>query len=124
MDADIAMRFLLFISLVINVGKLDSVIPQKKLSCPPITPEKLQKIIELEHQKKIIFFSSWCLDCLAHLKKADVKKDIFVAAFDKPERAAATLEKLRIIPERCFFDSGLTKKYMIKKVPSEVRLDE
>lgn len=91
-------------------------------SCPPTDVKALQQLIATHKPKKLMFFSSWCSDCLSHLKSSEAEGVILVAAFDKQQKAEKTLDKLKIRARVCVFDNGLARHYGIKTVPAEVQL--
>lgn len=93
-------------------------------SCPAATPAQLNELIANAKPRKLIFFSSWCSDCLVHLNAPETRDDsiVFIASFDKPGRAEKTLDKLGLQVKHCLYDNGITKLYGIKKVPTEVDL--
>lgn len=93
-------------------------------SCPAATPEQLKYLIDDVKPRKLVFFSSWCSDCLVHLNSPETRENdiIFIAAFDKPGRAEKTLDKLGLQVKHCLYDKGITKHYGIKKVPAEIDL--
>jgi hypothetical protein len=74
---------------------------------------------------RVIFFSTWCADCLPHLREAFGKGKsqdaIAVAVFDTRAKAETTLAKLGI-DAPCYTDDGLAKHLGVKVVPAERRI--
>jgi hypothetical protein len=66
----------------------------------------------------LVFFSGWCSDCYAHLKKMNDSSTVLVGIFDKPARIEKVLSKMKL-SNRCYTDAGLGKLLEVKTVPAE-----
>ena len=86
--------------------------------CPPLSSELLNELVKKSGSKRLVFFSTWCSECKDHVKRVPSAGTLFIAAFDKAERAEAALRKLGRT-EPCYVDNGLTKKFGINVVPAE-----
>ena len=57
---------------------------------------------------EVVFYASWCRDCLVHLKEARVGKTFLLATFDEFDRAIQVLSDLKIDPKiPCGWDRSL-----------------
>ncbi len=87
--------------------------------CLPLTFEKAQEMAREKGSFEIVFFASWCSSCQHHLQEPPSEKErIFVAAFDKAERAERVLKKFQP-GETCYLDEGLTSKLGINTLPAK-----
>lgn len=94
-------------------------------TCMPLTPSGLAKLIETQRERtlQVVFFSSWCSDCAAHLKALKNTNEILIGAFDKRERIEKVVGKLGL-KNPCYMDSGITARLGIKVVPASRLLSE
>jgi thiol-disulfide isomerase/thioredoxin len=97
----------------------------KSVQCPPLDRKELSTKIQKHGPQKLVFFSTWCGDCVGHLKQSSKwSPETFVAivAFDSRERAEKSLSKMGMdIP--CAMDDGISKLLGVKVVPAERLLD-
>ena len=93
----------------------------KSVQCPPLDRKELGTKIQKHGTQKLVFFSTWCGDCVAHLKQSSKwSPETFIAivAFDSRERAEKSLSKMGMdIP--CAMDDGIAKLLGVKVVPAE-----
>jgi thiol-disulfide isomerase/thioredoxin len=93
----------------------------KLVQCPPLDRKELATKIQKHGPQKLVFFSTWCGDCVAHLKqssKGSPETFIAIVAFDSRERAENSLSKMGMdIP--CAMDDGIAKLLGVKVVPAE-----
>lgn len=96
----------------------------KSVQCPPLDRKELGAKIQRYGPQKLVFFSTWCGDCVGHLKQSSKwSPETFIAivAFDSRERAESSLSKMGIdIP--CAMDDGIAKLLGVKVVPAERQL--
>ena len=86
-----------------------------------LSAERFSALVKNSSARKLVFFSSWCSDCKAHLLQADAQS-IFIASFDTQERATATLQTFKLTQE-CYVDSQrLAKAIGINTVPKTYAL--
>ncbi|MEY3900895.1 MAG: hypothetical protein RL189_201 [Pseudomonadota bacterium] len=89
-------------------------------ACPPMDRTKLMRLLEDAPEKRLnlVFFSGWCSDCSAHLKKINDSSAILVGIFDNQARIEKVVARMRLA-NRCYTDSGLGKLLEVKTVPAE-----
>lgn len=100
-----------------------SAVADTQRACPPLEMEELKKRLEAKKELHLVFFSTWCSDCVAHLKKVSLAAadgaTLAIAVFDSPSKVEKTLSRLEF-KFQCLFDEvGLSKKLGVKVVPFE-----
>ena len=101
---------LLGICLLVSFQKAHS-------ECLPLSLTQAKAIAQEKGSIELVFFASWCSSCAPHLKNKDDENVLFVAAFDKPERAERVLKKYR--PEaKCYFEQDITNTLGIITLPT------
>jgi hypothetical protein len=90
--------------------------------CPLVDRTALRSRLSRGESVKIVFFSTWCSDCTAHLRGLDGQQGaIVVATFDTREKAEKTLSRMKL-KLNCAMDDGLAKELGVKVVPAELTL--
>jgi len=87
-------------------------------TCRAMSMSELQKEMNGQGQKKIVFFASWCSSCAEKMKANDQNGTIFVAAFDSLERAQEVIDVLNI-KQRCILDAGIAQAMDVHSLPAE-----
>lgn len=88
-------------------------------SCPTLNQVGLAKLARERGPLKLVFFASWCGECLTHLRQAQDKNTLLIAAFDEKKAAERVIAKLAPRSE-CYFDDGLAAAFKIDGVPATV----
>jgi hypothetical protein len=90
-------------------------------------PEFQKKLNSHSRPVTLIFFSTWCSECLVELKKAQNNQShmpsILIAEHDTLERVNRNLNKLKI-PLECYLDADekIQNFYGIDSIPNQVVL--
>jgi hypothetical protein len=89
--------------------------------CPPLDRVALKKQLQITPKIRLVFFSTWCADCLDHLRgmaKNPKSNDLAIAVFDSQNKVESSLTKMKLIVP-CAMDDGLASKLGVKIVPAE-----
>jgi hypothetical protein len=90
--------------------------------CPPLDRAALRSRLargDNGENVKLVFFSTWCSDCTAHLRGIEGQQGaIAVATFDTREKVEKTLSRMKI-HVNCAMDDGLAKELGVKVVPAD-----
>lgn len=85
-------------------------------ACPSIGWSDLQRRFA-GRDIHLVFFASWCANCQSHLASYP-KNTIFIATFDKRERAELVIKQFGItVP--CFTDTDIARELNVRAVPAE-----
>lgn len=87
--------------------------------CPLLNQEGLAKLARERGPLKLVFFASWCGECLTHLRQAQDKNTLLIAAFDEKKAAERVIAKLAPRSE-CYLDDGLAAAFKVDGVPATV----
>ena len=93
--------------------------------CPPLVRNEIKRTVPEGSRVKLVFFSSWCSECLPHLKaieKEDSLPVLAIAVFDTQKKVEKTLSKLGLNIV-CRMDDGLARQMGVKSVPFERVVD-
>jgi len=96
-------------------------------SCDFISFERFEKLIEQKKPVHLVFFSTWCSDCLESLKsikntEQEKRTYVLISTFHSdPISAEKSLKKLGV-KAMCILDKDLkiAKKFSIEKVPKKI----
>ncbi len=87
--------------------------------CPSLGQTELIKLARQRGPLKLVFFASWCGECLHHLKTANGKNTILIATFDEKPAVERVIRKLAPKSD-CFTDEGLSTFFKVEAVPTTV----
>ncbi|MEN9836088.1 MAG: hypothetical protein RL011_2281 [Pseudomonadota bacterium] len=87
--------------------------------CPKLGQAGLAKLARERGPLKLVFFASWCGECLSHLRNAQGKNTLLIATFDEKLAAERVIAKLAPKSE-CYLDDGLASFFKVEAVPATV----
>ena len=106
---------LLTLSFFLMTGNAQSAVACEKKKVGQVESWRTQ------HPKgRVIFFASWCSQCVAHLKEYRPGEDLFVLAFDEQESGvralSAVVGEIKVL---CYWDykNGIVDRYGVKSLP-------
>lgn len=93
-------------------------------SCSSVSSQDLQAFLK-KHQeiRELVFFASWCRECLKRLNESSVNDAVFVGVFDDFDRINRVMESSKAIKaDRCFYDMDgtIAQKYSLKSLPTKI----
>lgn len=90
--------------------------------CPKLSSSALSGLVKERGPLKLIFFASWCGECLHHIRATHTKNTLLIATFDEKDAVEQVIQKLR--PNApCYLDDGVAEKLGINGVPRVVQYD-
>ena len=90
--------------------------------CPKLSPSALSGLVKERGPLKLIFFASWCGECLHHMRATQTKNTLLIATFDEKDAVEQVIQKLR--PNApCYLDDGVAAKLGVNGVPRVVQYD-
>lgn len=88
--------------------------------CVPGGINELKRSLKTKQAEEIIFFASWCSQCMDKLISARdaEKKFVLVSIWDSLERSNEVINYLKLSESTCIFDSGdIARAYKVKSLP-------
>ena len=90
--------------------------------CPKLSPSALSGLVKERGPLKLIFFASWCGECLHHMQAKQTKNTLLIATFDEKDAVEQVIQKLR--PNApCYLDDGVAAKLGVNGVPRVLQYD-
>ena len=90
--------------------------------CPKISPSALATLVKERGPLKLIFFASWCGECMHHIRATQPKNTLLIATFDEKDAVEPVIQKFG--PNApCYFDDGVAAKLGVNSVPKIVQYD-
>ena len=90
--------------------------------CPKLSPSALSDLVKERGPLKLIFFASWCGECLHHMRATHPKNTLLIATFDEKDAVEKVIQKFRPTA-LCYLDDGVAEKLGINGVPRVVQYD-
>jgi hypothetical protein len=87
--------------------------------CPKLGQSELVKLARQRGPLKLVFFASWCGECLHHLQAANGKNTLLIATFDEKPAVERVIRKIAPNSD-CFTDDGLSTLFKVEAVPTTV----
>jgi hypothetical protein len=87
-----------------------------------LSPSALSGLVKERGPLKLIFFASWCGECLHHMQAKQTKNTLLIATFDEKDAVEQVIQKLR--PNApCYLDDGVAAKLGVNGVPRVLQYD-